>query len=100
LSVVALGLAITGSGVFVAQTCANSFLRDAAPAGSRVSAAGLYICCYYIGGTTGGIAPGFLWKLGGWPACAALVMGVLLIAGLAVTFGWRVRPPAPDPIPL
>jgi len=100
LSVVALGLAFTGSGVFVAQTCANSFLRDAAPAGTRVSAAGLYICCYYIGGTTGGIAPGFLWKHGGWPACAALVVGILLIAGLAVVFGWRVRPPAPDPIPL
>lgn len=37
LVIVALGLAIEASGVFVAQTCANSFLRDAAPAGSRVS---------------------------------------------------------------
>jgi YNFM family putative membrane transporter len=100
LGVVALGLAMTGSGVFVAQTCANSFLRDAAPAGSRVSAAGLYICCYYIGGTVGGVAPGLLWRRGGWPACAALVLGILLIAGLATIFGWRVRPPAPDPIPL
>jgi YNFM family putative membrane transporter len=100
LSVVALGLAIAGSGVFVAQTCANSFLRDAAPAGSRVSAAGLYICCYYIGGTAGGIVPGLLWKFGGWPACAALVIGILLIAGLAAVLGWRVRPPVPDPIPL
>lgn len=100
LLVVAVGLAIAGSGVFVAQTCANSFLRDAAPAGSRVSAAGMYISSYYIGGTVGGILPGLLWKHGGWPACAALVTGFLLIAGLATVFGWRVRPVAPDPIPL
>ncbi len=100
LWIVAVGLAITASGVFVAQTCANSFLRDAAPAGSRVSAAGMYIASYYIGGTAGGIVPGLVWKLGGWHACAALVLGILLIAGAAAVFGWRLRPPAPDPIPL
>ncbi len=100
LWVVALGLAATGSGVFVAQTCANSFLRDAAPAGSRVSAAGMYICSYYIGGTVGGIVPGLLWKYGGWPGCAGLVLSILVVAGMAVTFGWRSRPVAPDPIPL
>ena len=100
LAMVATGLAVAASGVFVAQTCANSFLRDAAPAGSRVSAAGMYICCYYVGGTAGGVLPGLLWKHGGWPACVALVIGILLIAGLAAVFGWRSRPVAPDPIPL
>lgn len=55
LIAVGIGLSLTSSGVFIAQTCANSFLRDAAPAGTRVSAAGLYICSYYIGGTVGGI---------------------------------------------
>jgi YNFM family putative membrane transporter len=100
LWIVAGGLAITASGVFVAQTCANSFLRDAAPAGSRVSAAGMYIASYYIGGTAGGIVPGLVWKRGGWHACAALILGILLIAGAAAVFGWRSRPPAPDPIPL
>jgi YNFM family putative membrane transporter len=100
LWVVALGLAIAASGVFVAQTCANSFLRDAAPPGSRVSAAGMYICCYYIGGTVGGILPGLLWKRGGWPACAALILGFLILAAGGAIFGWRVRPTTPDPIPL
>ena len=100
LPIVALGLAVAASGVFVAQTCANSFLRDAAPAGTRVSAAGLYICSYYIGGTVGGILPGGFWKLGGWPSCVALVIGILIVAGTAVILGWRPRPPAPDPIPL
>ena len=100
LWVIALGLAATGSGVFVAQTCANSFLRDAAPAGGRVSAAGMYICSYYIGGTMGGIVPGLLWKYTGWPGCAALVLSVLAIAGVAVIFGWRSTGVAPDPVPL
>lgn len=100
LAIVAFGLAVAASGVFVSQTCANSFLRDAAPAGTRVSAAGMYISCYYIGGTVGGILPGLLWKYGGWHACAVLVIGILMLAGLAAVFGWGVRPPAPDPIPL
>jgi MFS transporter, YNFM family, putative membrane transport protein len=100
LGIVAVGLAVAASGVFVAQTCANSFLRDAAPAGTRVSAAGMYICSYYVGGTVGGILPGLLWKHGGWRACVALVIGILLIAGSAAVFGWRLRPVTPDPIPL
>jgi MFS transporter, YNFM family, putative membrane transport protein len=100
LGIVAVGLAVAASGVFVAQTCANSFLRDAAPAGARVSAAGMYICSYYVGGTVGGIVPGLLWKHGGWRACVALVIAILLIAGFAAVFGWRLRPVAPDPIPL
>jgi YNFM family putative membrane transporter len=98
--IAALGLAILASGVFVAQTCANSFLRDAAPAGARVSAAGMYICSYYIGGTIGGVLPGLFWKYGGWPGCVALVIVVLLVAGSAAVFGWLPQSPAPDPIPL
>jgi YNFM family putative membrane transporter len=98
LAMVAVGLAMAGSGVFIAQTCANSFFRDAAPAGARVSAAGMYICSYYIGGTAGGILPGFAWRYGGWPGCAALTCTVLVLAGLLTFFGWRQR--LPDPIPL
>jgi predicted MFS family arabinose efflux permease len=103
LAMVAVGLATAASGVFIAQTCANSFLRDAAPAGSRVSAAGMYICSYYIGGTVGGILPGLLWKsrvLGGWPGCAALTSALLVLAGVTAFFGWRQRLETPDPIPL
>jgi YNFM family putative membrane transporter len=100
LAIVVLGLAVTGSGVFIAQTCANSFLRDAAPAGTRVSAAGLYIFTYYIGGTVGGVLPGLVWKLGGWPGCAAITSLVLVVAGFLTFFGWRHHPPVLDPIPL
>jgi YNFM family putative membrane transporter len=100
LVIVTAGLAIEASGIFVAHACANSFLRDAAPAGGRVSAAGMYICSYYIGGTVGGVLPGLFWKYGGWPGCVALVIVVLPVAGCAAVFGWRPQTAAPDPIPL
>jgi YNFM family putative membrane transporter len=100
IPLVAVGLATTASGVFIAQTCANSFLRDAAAANSRVSAAGMYICSYYIGGTVGGVLPGLLWKFGGWPTCAALTCFFLLLAASVTFFGWRHRPAQLDPVPV
>ncbi|HEY4009052.1 MAG TPA: MFS transporter [Acidobacteriaceae bacterium] len=99
LPVVGLGLAAASSGVFIAQTCANSFIRDAAPMGGRVSAAGMYICSYYIGGTVGGMLPGLVWRAAGWPGCVALIAAVLLVAAVTTWFGWRHRP-IPDPIPV
>jgi YNFM family putative membrane transporter len=100
LPVIALGLAIVSSGVFIAQTCAGSFLRDAAPLGGRVSAAGLYICSYYIGGTVGGELPGVVWKLAGWPGCVALTCAFLAVAALLATIFWPPHSALPDPIPL
>ncbi|WP_198152182.1 MFS transporter [Granulicella tundricola] len=100
LPVVALGLAVASSGVFVAQVCANSFLRDAAPAGGRVSAAGMYICSYYIGGTVGGVLPGLVWRMAGWPGCAGLTCGFLVIAGVTAFFGWREKNGWAEPVPV
>jgi YNFM family putative membrane transporter len=100
LAAIGFGLALAGSGVFIAQTCANSFLRDAAAPGTRVSAAGLYICSYYIGGTAGGLLPGVAWRYGQWPACAALTGLFLLLAAALTFFGWRTDTPQTDPIPL
>ncbi len=100
LMAVGMGLSLASSGVFIAQTCANSFLRDAAPAGTRVSAASMYICSYYVGGTVGGLLPGLIWKQAGWPGCVAMICGFLMIAGAMAFFGWRRKPGVPDPIPL
>lgn len=88
--VVVLGLGLVCTGVFMAQTTANTFLRVAAPAGGRASAAGLYICCYYIGGTVGGVLPAYMWSLGKWPACVALIAGVLAITLVVALVGWKM----------
>lgn len=98
LWVVAVGLAFTSSGIFIAQTCCNSFLRDAAPDGHRVAAAGMYICCYYIGGTAGGLLPGPVFRHAGWPGCVALISLALATAAVTARLGWRVR--RADPITL
>ncbi len=88
--VVLIGLGLVCTGVFIAQATANSFLRIAAPAGGRASAAGLYICCYYIGGTAGGVLPAYMWSLGKWPACVALIACELAVTLAIALIGWRM----------
>lgn len=83
------GLGLVCTGVFIAQSTSTSFLRMAAPAGGRVSAAGLYLSSYYIGGTIAGVAPSYMWSLGRWPACVSLVEAVLLGMFLLAMVGWR-----------
>jgi predicted MFS family arabinose efflux permease len=92
LPVVFLGLAMLSSGVFIAQTASQSHLRVAAPAGARVTAAGLYLTCYYLGGTAAGVAPGFFWSLGKWPACVAFIVLMQLVALTIAWVGWRTPP--------
>ncbi len=89
LPVVILGLAMLSSGVFVAQTASQSHLRVAAPPGARVTAAGIYITCYYLGGTAAGVVPGAFWAFGKWPACVAFIVAMQLVALTIALIGWR-----------
>jgi MFS family permease len=89
LTVVVLGLALVCSGVFIAQTAAQSHLRVAAPPDARVTAAGMYMTCYYFGGTAAGVVPGVFWAMGKWPACAGFIIAMQAVAlGIALA-GWR-----------
>jgi MFS transporter, YNFM family, putative membrane transport protein len=88
LVAVTAGLALCCSGVFVAQAAANSYIGLAAN-GNKALAVGLYVTCYYLGGSTGAEVPGFLWRFGGWPACVALIV-VVQAATIAITrIGWN-----------
>jgi MFS family permease len=89
LTVVIVGLALLSSGVFIAQTASQSHLRVAAPPEARVTAAGLYITCYYIGGTAAGVVPGVFWALGKWPACVAFILAMQATALTIALVGWR-----------
>lgn len=89
LVTVVIGLTLLSSGVFVAQTAAQSHLRIVAPPGARVTAAGLYLTCYYLGGTAAGVVPGFFWSIGKWPACVGFIL-CMQAAALAIALaGWR-----------
>lgn len=90
LALVVAGLALCSTGVFVAQAAASSFISVAARQ-ARAAAVGLYVTFYYLGGSAGATLPGYLWPLGGWPACAALIAAVQAVAiGMALLF-WRQR---------
>jgi YNFM family putative membrane transporter len=89
LTVVIAGMALLCTGVFVAQTASSSHLRVAAPSGARVTAAGLYITCYYLGGAAGGVVPGAFWALGAWPACVGFIVAMQAISLLIALVGWR-----------
>jgi predicted MFS family arabinose efflux permease len=89
LPVVILGLTMLSSGVFISQTATQSHLRVAAPAGARVTAAGLYITCYYLGGTAAGVLPGAFWALGKWPACVGFIVFMQTVALTIALIGWR-----------
>ena len=101
LPVVILGLAMLATGVFIAQTASQSHLRVAAPPGARVTAAGIYITCYYLGGTAAGVVPGAFWALGKWPACVAFIVIMQILALTIALIGWRIPTAVqyPEPTP-
>jgi YNFM family putative membrane transporter len=71
------GLAISSAALFVCQSATTTSLRKFAVTGAS-SAAGLYVCFYYIGGSLGGYLPGLVWSHGGWPTVIALISGLQL----------------------
>ena len=89
LPVVITGLALCCTGVFISQSCATSFLREAASESSRASAVGMYVACYYIGGTVAGVAPSLVWNFGGWTACAAMIALIDVVSIVIARRGWR-----------
>ncbi|HEV7572856.1 MAG TPA: MFS transporter [Thermoanaerobaculia bacterium] len=89
LPLILLGLVLCSSGVFVCQSASTSYIQTAAAAGGRSSAAGLYVACYYAGGSVSGVLPGFFWRFGGWTACVMLVLAVQTVTIAVAAFGWR-----------
>lgn len=93
LPVVLAGLALCCTGVFVAQSAASSYIGIAAEH-NKALAVGLYVTFYYTGGSSGAALPGWLWELGGWPACIALFVGVQLLTIGIVLLWWTPLPSA------
>ena len=97
LPLIGLGLCLFSVGLFVAQTATTSFVGEAAGP-ERGPAVGLYVTCYYLGGSAGGVVPALVWHGAGWPGVVALICaGGLLSASL----GWRsFRFPKNEPHPV
>ncbi len=89
LPLIIIGLVLCSSGVFVCQAASTSYIQTAAPAGGRSSAAGLYVACYYTGGSVAGVVPGLIWRFGGWTACVALVLLVQTTTIVIAAMTWQ-----------
>jgi YNFM family putative membrane transporter len=85
LATVAAGLSIFATGVFTAQAASSSHVAHHAERG-RGLAIGLYVTCYYVGGTVGGALPAIFLDSGGWPACVAFIIVVQLTT---LTIAWQ-----------
>lgn len=85
-----LGLCLLSLGLFLAQTAATTFVGEAMPQ-ARGAAVGLYVTCYYLGGSFGGVLPAPVWELAAWPGVAAMIAtaGVLCVVLARRAFSLR-----------
>ncbi|MBV8730996.1 MAG: MFS transporter, partial [Acidobacteriia bacterium] len=87
-----LGLALCCCGVFIAQSASTSYIGTVAEE-ARAAAVGLYVLCYYVGGSCGAAIPGQFWSRGGWTACVALIVSVQSLTIVLAALFWRpVKP--------
>jgi MFS transporter, YNFM family, putative membrane transport protein len=90
LPAILVGLAISATSGILCQAVSTSVVAVSAEEGHS-SAVGLYVSCYYVGGSFGGVLPGLLWNAAHWPGCIAMVVVVLVLMALAVWRFWADR---------
>lgn len=93
--VVIAGLVLFSIAIFFAQTVLAHAL-SVAPAVSRARASGGYLFFYYMGGSTGAIAPTLVWADFGWGGCLGLVGATQLgLAAIACSLSGDAGLPRP-----
>lgn len=88
LWLIVAGLALSCTGVFLAQSASNAFITAHARL-NKTGAVGLYLTCYYLGGSFGAAVPGVLWEQWDWPGCIALIVVFQLLPLLIVRGHWK-----------
>lgn len=86
---IVLGLTLSSAGVFIAQSMATSLVPSFA-GHARSAAVGLYVLCYYVGGSLGAVGPSVFWHTLGWAGCVGLVLLVQVTIG---SVAWRLWKP-------
>lgn len=98
LWLILVGLALSCTGVFLAQSATNAFITVHARQ-NKAGAVGVYLTCYYLGGSFGAFVPGVLWEQWGWLGCIALITVFQLLPLLIVRGGWKCSPSPSSPLP-
>jgi YNFM family putative membrane transporter len=92
LPAILAGLTITSVSGFACQAAATGLLAERATV-ARSSALGLYVTCYYLGGSVGATAPALVWARAGWAGVVVLVILVLAAMAALVARFWRSERP-------
>ena len=95
---IVVGLALSSTGVFLAQAAANGFITSTA-GDNKTGAVGVYLTCYYLGGSGGAIVPALIWERWGWVGCVVLIIGFQLLILLIALTGWKPLKPELIPTP-
>ncbi len=95
---IVVGLALSSTGVFLAQAAANAF-TTASAGDDKAGAVGVYLTCYYLGGSCGAIAPALIWERWGWAGCVALIIAFQVLTLLIALTGWKPLKPELIPTP-
>jgi MFS transporter, YNFM family, putative membrane transport protein len=82
------GLTLCAACGMLAQTVSTGYVTAIAREG-RSSAVGLYVTCFYVGGSLGAFLGGLAWQAGGWAACLALVIAMLATMALIAALAYR-----------
>ena len=90
VAAIVLGLSLCAGCGMLCQATSTGYVTASAHEG-RSSAIGLYVSCFYVGGSVGGYLAGIVWNQAGWPAVVALSAGVLAIMGMIVVLVWSAK---------
>ena len=87
LWLILVGLLVCATCGMLCQSVSTGYITLIAKEG-RSSAVGLYVTCFYAGGSMGAFLPGLTWASAGWPAAVAMLIAMQVIMGVIVWFAW------------
>jgi predicted MFS family arabinose efflux permease len=84
------GLSLFAACGFFCQASSTSYVAVSAREGTS-SAVGLYVTCFYVGGSVGAVVAGIAWNYGQWPAVVATVAAMQLVMAAIILTVWPRR---------
>lgn len=98
LFLILTGLTLSSASVFASQAAATSFIPKVAKH-HRSTAVGIYVSCYYLGGSAGAQLPSLLWTPLGWTGCVLMVVIIQCVIAVLGFYCWRPYEKQPMPNP-
>jgi predicted MFS family arabinose efflux permease len=91
LPLIIAGLVVCATAGMLCQSVSTGYIAVSAKQG-RSSAVGLYVTCFYVGGSVGAFLPGVTWASLGWPGAVAMAIAMQVIMACVVGFFWTRDP--------